>query len=118
MAISCVTFLAINQGTWTVPSSGSSSGSSSSVSTSKVKRQCQEYVEALLVAPSTAQFESLLSQDIWTLEKESGKYKSAFRVEAHVDAQNSFGAMIRNYYTCDINYLGNDKWELLDLDIY
>ena len=88
------------------------------MSTSKVKRQCQEYVEALLVAPSTAQFESLLSQDIWTLEKESGKYKSAFRVEAHVDAQNSFGAMIRNYYTCDINYLGNDKWELLDLDIY
>jgi hypothetical protein len=79
--------------------------------------ECQDYVEAVLIAPSTAKSQSSFSQKISTLGKTSGAYESAFRVESYVDSQNSFGAQVRNFYTCDVNFT-NNRWELLDLDIY
>ena len=91
---------------------------SESVSSTLAIMMCEDFVKESLIAPSTAKFPSSREADIWTLGKESGKYDNAFRIESYVDSQNSFGAMIRSYYTCDINYVGDDKWRLLDLDIY
>jgi hypothetical protein len=78
---------------------------------------CEDFVKERLIAPTTAKFPGVRDADIWTLGKESGKYENAFHVESYVDSQNSFGAMIRSFYTCDVNYVGNDEWKLLDLEI-
>ena len=92
---------------------------SESVSPTLAMLLCEDFVRERLIAPSTAKFPSSRKEaDIWTLGKDSGMYENAFRVESYVDSQNSFGAMIRSYYTCDINYVGDDKWRLLDLEIY
>lgn len=81
---------------------------------------CENIVESQLKSPSTAEFADYNEQRIWTLEKESGKYDAAFRVRSYVDAQNSFGALIRTYYTCDISYNGGvwtdiRNWTLLNI---
>ncbi len=83
---------------------------------------CEIIVENQLVAPSTAKFADYSQQQVWTLGKESGTYKNAFRVRSYVDAQNSFGAQIRTYYTCDISFNGGEwtnlgNWTIIDLDI-
>ena len=77
---------------------------------------CVKFIEKSLVAPSTAKFQSYNDIDIWTLGREEGVYEHAWRIKGYVDAQNRFGAMIRNYYTCDVNRIYKDKWELLDLE--
>jgi hypothetical protein len=78
---------------------------------------CQQFVTNDLVAPSTAKFPSLLEQTVYTIQGKT----DAFRVIGYVDAQNGFGAMIRNYYTCDVQYEGSsngkDKFTLLNLDL-
>lgn len=83
---------------------------------------CENIIESQLVAPSTAEFASYNEQQIWTLGKNSGTYENAYRVRGYVDAQNSFGAKIRTYYTCDISYNGGEwtdmrNWTLLDLNM-
>jgi len=83
---------------------------------------CEDIIESRLVAPSTAKFASYYEQQIWTLGKNSGAYENAYRVTGYVDAQNSFGALIRTYYTCDISYNGGEwtdlrNWTLLNLDM-
>jgi len=63
-----------------------------------------DFVKDRLKAPSTAEFP-------WYDEKfveDLGNGK--FRVTAYVDAENSFGAMLRSNYVCALQYLGNDKW--------
>jgi hypothetical protein len=39
-------------------------------------------------------------------------------VWAYVDAQNRFGATIRTRYWCEVEYIGNDMWRLIDIDLY
>jgi len=79
---------------------------------------CQKFVTARLKAPSTAKFPSTTEQSVHTITGQT----DAFRVISYVDAENSFGAMIRNYYTCDVQYTGssngNNNFRLLNLDIY
>lgn len=70
------------------------------------------YVTDQLKAPASADFQS----------NPEVKYvgDSAFIVKGYVDAQNSFGANIRSYYTAKVKYqYGDDKqkWKLLSLDI-
>lgn len=95
---------------------------STGASPSRASIMCKNIVESQLVAPSTAKFANYNEQKIWTLGKESGKYDNAYRVRSYVDAQNSFGAKIRTFYTCDISYDGGEwtdlrNWTLLDLII-
>ena len=71
---------------------------------------CQQFVETRLAAPSTAKFPSY-----------TGKFTSSlgggrFRFNAYVDAQNVFGAMVRNNFVCTIESLGGGDWQLLQLD--
>ena len=100
----------------------SSDDENSGASRSRASIICEDIVKGQLVAPSTAKFASYSEQQIWTLGKESGAYKNAYRVTGYVDAQNSFGAQIRTYYTCDISYNGGEwsdlrNWTLLNLDM-
>jgi hypothetical protein len=110
LVITCCIFFVI---TW----DGSKDNDKSYLPTA-AKLICQQYVTNDLVAPSTAKFSSLLEQKVYTIQ---GK-PDAFRVEGYVDAQNSFGAMIRNYYTCDVQYTGSsngdDYFNLLNLDLH
>ena len=74
---------------------------------------CSQFIEKLLKAPSTAQFESMFDSEYNQLSKDQ------FEVWLYVDAQNSFGAMLRNDYYCKVTYLPElDKWYLDDLVNY
>jgi|GEM_PF-1289184 len=45
-----------------------------------------------------------------------------YRVKSSVDSQNSFGAMLRSNFTCDLQYVGGDdtdagNWRLIDIQM-
>ena len=65
---------------------------------------CSNYVEQSLKAPKSADFPFSRS--------EGGIKRFAdqrYKIRSYVDAQNAFGAQLRNWYICDIQYLsGND----------
>lgn len=52
---------------------------------------CQKAIKELLKSPATAKFPNITE---WGLKKEDG----VVTVQSYVDAQNSFGAMIRSYF--------------------
>lgn len=69
---------------------------------------CQSFVRKQLKAPSTAKFPAAEST------KRDG---ATYTVKGGVDAQNSYGAMIRTPYTCVVHADGADKWSLVDLQM-
>jgi len=77
---------------------------------------CSNYVEASLKSPKSADFP-------W--DKAAGGSKAlgdqTYLIRSYVDAQNAFGAQLRNWYDCKIKYRsGSDadpaSWKLLALD--
>lgn len=70
---------------------------------------CQQFTEQRLKAPSTAKWPWGYSDK--TTDLGGGRY----RVRTYVDAQNSFGAMIRNQVDCTVRFVGGDKWQLENL---
>jgi hypothetical protein len=75
----------------------------------------QKFVKDGLKAPATADFGSVFgdyqnSNDIVT---DLGRGK--FRVVAWVDAQNSFGAKIRNHFVCELENVAGNTWRLTSL---
>jgi hypothetical protein len=72
---------------------------------------CQQFTEDRLKSPSTADWPWGASDA--TTDLGDGRY----RVRTHVDAQNSFGAMIRSQVDCTVRFVGGDKWQLEDLQI-
>lgn len=72
---------------------------------------CQMSVEDRLLAPSTAKFP-------WgTSRYTTFVGDSMYRVQAHVDAQNGLGALIRTNFTCEVKYIGAESWSLVSLDM-
>lgn len=71
----------------------------------------QQFVENQLKAPSTAKFPGF--QDGFVKEMGDNKYK----ISAYVDAENSFGAKIRVKYFCVLKYVGDDNWQLEDVEL-
>ncbi|WP_442596290.1 hypothetical protein ACSBPU_05545 [Parapusillimonas sp. JC17] len=77
----------------------------------KIERNCTDkvmaftmsrnFVKKALAAPSTVDFPSFTDDGVSA--SQTGRCK--FRVSAYVDAQNSFGAMLRTRYTIDMEYL-------------
>lgn len=66
---------------------------------------CKGFVENRLKAPATAEFSGYGSSTV------SRVSPNQFRVAGTVDAQNSFGAKIRNRFSCDLSYdPASDKW--------
>lgn len=78
------------------------------------KYMCEQFVTERLKAPSTAEFSS--DPDVYSV---NGKPKNYAIVRGYVDAQNSFGAMIRSYYDCQVHYDIDDPetWHLDYLDV-
>ena len=76
---------------------------------------CEGFVLDRLKAPSSAEFPGLL--DEWPKIMPFGGDTTGhdWHVVSYVDSQNTYGAMIRDFYTCQISYVGNDQWSLLDL---
>ena len=73
---------------------------------------CQEFVKRRLKAPATAKFELHHVRQVAPLD--SGCYT----VWGYVDAQNSFGALIRSEYYCSVCSTGErDMYDLKDLRI-
>lgn len=88
---------------------------------------CKEFVRDRLKAPSTASFggwfdnwDTAVFVDLatiqeWGLSTAGAKMHGAWAVYGKVDAQNSFGAMIRSEYICILEFTdATDTWRLLD----
>lgn len=82
-----------------VSNGGGSSSTAPEHSAVEAYTACQGFVRDRLKAPSTADFPWVKSSDV-TESLGDGRY----RVRSYVDAQNSFGAMIRNSYDCTVRY--------------
>lgn len=73
----------------------------------------QKFVRQNLKAPTTALFPSSTFDNCMTTQ--SGV---TWRVRSFVDAQNSFGAMIRSDYNVEMRYSpSSDTWALVDIAI-
>ena len=70
----------------------------------------EQFAQKKLKSPGSAKFQSFLDQKIEDLGE--GKYK----ISSYVDSQNSFGALVRNNYTCTLKYIDNNKWQLENLE--
>jgi hypothetical protein len=75
---------------------------------SKFKFLTQEYVNKFLKAPSTAAYPDITQ---WLMSK----FKDVVTVQSWVDAQNSFGAMIRSQFTAQYSY-SSEKLTYLEID--
>lgn len=71
---------------------------------------CQDFAKKRLKAPATASFASYDADG--TSHLGDGQY----RVRSYVDAENGFGAKLRNDYICLIRWTGGDNWRLEALD--
>ncbi len=75
-------------------------------------RRCEEAARNRLKSPSTAKFAPLSDQRIYRIEGEG----EAYRILSYVDSQNSFGAMVRTEFTCDLHYDASTiTWYLDDI---
>jgi serine/threonine protein kinase len=73
-----------------------------------------EFVKRQLKAPATAEFPSFSDQDVHV----NYLGDCTHEVRAYVDAQNSFGAKLRNnYYVKLQNEKGTDTWRALEVEV-
>ena len=110
----CLVF--ISSGSNSSDNSDGTSAASSSPDEVSAWVMAQQFVTDKLKAPSTASFGGVFSgdyQDPRSAVTDLGGDK--FRVIAWVDSQNGFGAMIRNQFICELEYVGNDRWRCTSL---
>jgi hypothetical protein len=67
-------------------------------------RVCEDFVKDRLKAPSTAEFETSVTG-----------FGPEYTVTGTVDAENSFGARLRNQFTCTVRGDG-ETWKLVSLE--
>jgi len=77
-----------------------------------------EYVKSGLKSPDSADFGRIREHKIYTIK---GK-PNTWEVRGYVDSQNSYGAMIRSTYACQLEYVSGGgsnvaDWKLLDLQV-
>ena len=68
---------------------------------------CKKEVTSLLKAPSTASFPWYDEPNVAKRDKAPG-----YVVKGYVDAQNSFGATLRNHWICTAEPLGDKRWKV------
>lgn len=71
----------------------------------------QDFIRKHLKAPSTSQFAAQRESEVVSTDD------TTFTVTSYVDAQNSFGAMIRSRYICEMRRIGENNWEMLSASI-
>lgn len=69
---------------------------------------CQDQVEQTLKSPTTADFQPI-SEMLYVLNG------NQYTVTMHVDAQNSYGAVMRSKFVCTAQTNGAGGWRLIDL---
>lgn len=76
--------------------------------------QCKNAVKESLRAPSTADFKLL--PDYEGVDEHTG----IITIKSFVDAQNAFGAMLRNNFICKMHYSGmpKDQWTVVEIKLY
>lgn len=72
----------------------------------KLISTCRDGVKARLKAPSTAQFSQ---------ESIAGMTETRWKVSGVVDAQNGFGAMLRQRYSCQADKDGAGGWTVYNV---
>lgn len=70
----------------------------------------QEFLKKRLKAPATAKFPDYSEAYVHYLGD------SIYTVVAYVDAQNTFGALLRNNYHCSLKYEG-DNWSAITVEL-
>jgi len=117
-AIGCLTVIIIVVVFFIIIFSGGGGGTPTTqqgTSDSMAYIQSQAYVKTALKSPASAKFPFA--------DYEYKKYEDdSYLITSYVDAQNNFGAMIRNNYTAVLKYLGGEdadpnNWELKELII-
>ncbi len=74
--------------------------------------RCRDAVTERLKAPSTAEF-----SDVQVTE-EAGNLLTFYTVKGKVDAQNSFGAQVRNGFSCKFQIeKSDDSWLMTDVSV-
>ncbi len=73
-----------------------------------------QFVRNSLKAPRTAKFPYSGDEGV-SISKSSD---NVYAIRGYVDSENSFGAMIRTEYRCVLRYIGDDNWQLEDLQFY
>lgn len=68
-------------------------------------------IKERLKAPSSAKFAPCYEYSI------TGDSASGFEVRGHVEAQNSFGVMLRSRFIVRLRHLGADAWEVITADL-
>ena len=68
---------------------------------------CEEFIGRRLKVPATAKYS----------HTQTLKDGARYTVSGHVDAENSFGVMVRTDYACVVADQGNGKWSLEGLSL-
>ncbi|ODR84937.1 MULTISPECIES: hypothetical protein [Shewanella] len=82
--------------------------------------QCKDAVSERLKAPSTAEFSAYSATSVTKTKmslKTGGDKEITFVVNGSVDAQNSFGAMLRNHYQCSVSGRTGGYWSVIAVSI-
>lgn len=69
----------------------------------------QEYIEKQLKAPATAK--------ITTTDKTYYDENPNYKFSGYVDAQNSFGAIVRTYWSAEVKYVQNERYRIIKFDM-
>jgi flagellar basal body-associated protein FliL len=72
----------------------------------------QDFVKDRLKAPASARFPGDDDRGVHIYGSDNQKYL----VSGYVDAQNSFGALVRNYYGGELEQTSENRWRLLSLE--
>ena len=75
----------------------------------------EDFVKKRLKAPSTAKFPGMFdgkADHITQLPNQT------YKITSYVDAQNSFGALIRTRFIGEVQQTGEYDWQLLSLNLY
>jgi len=78
----------------------------------------QQFVKDQLRSPSTADFGSVFGDYQKPDDCVTKTGENTFQVRGWVDAQNAFGPTSRNNFSCELEYVGNDRWQCRNLGLY
>lgn len=75
----------------------------------------EQFIKQRLKAPATASFGSVGDEGVSVVQITDKEKHCAFRVITYVDAQNSFGAKIREKFVVELRPEEEDNWHLIEL---
>ena len=78
-------------------------------------KTCNKFVKRQLRNPLSADFKGFLGMGgaATRLPGPTPRWK----VTSHVDTKNEFGVTKRTAFKCTVEYVGEDRWKLIDLDM-